>query len=106
MVWDPALVVGTGGTGDRDRTDKTDLVGVRALGLGDNGSEPSVVDEIAGGTETGCEKEVQEETVVLGCVSGEWWDCREGGGEWWDIYAYIWGSKREVGASTTEIVWL
>lgn len=70
MFWNPALVVGTGGTGDRDRTDKADLVGVRALGLGDNGSEPSVVDEITGGTEAGREKEVQEETVVLGCVSG------------------------------------
>lgn len=98
MFWDPVLIVRTGGS-DGSRTNKPDLVGVGALGLGDDGGEPGVVDEKARGPEAGCENEVQEETV---------WDVsvgHRGGGSVW-IYAYIWGSRREVGASTTEMVWL
>lgn len=69
MFWDPVLIVRTGG-GDGSRANKADLVGVRALGLGDDGGEPGVVDEKRRATEGGCENEVQEETVVSGYVSG------------------------------------
>lgn len=90
MIWDPALVVGTRSRSYRNRPDKANLVGVRALGLRDNGGEPSVVDEIGRGTKAGCEKKVQEKTTVLGCVSGNRkegvWDMptSEGPGEKWE----------------------
>lgn len=44
MFWDPVLIVRAGG-GDGSGANKADLVGVRALGLGDDGGEPGVVDE-------------------------------------------------------------
>lgn len=46
MFWNPVLIVRTGGRGG-SRTNKPDLVGVGALGLGDDGGEPGVVDEKA-----------------------------------------------------------
>lgn len=75
MFWDPALVVRTSGGSDGDGANETDLVGVGALGLGDDGCEPGVVDEVGGGTEAGCEEEVQEETVwdVSGALDKGGW---------------------------------
>lgn len=72
VLWDPALIVGARGSGrDRGSTDKMHLVGISALGLGDDGSEPGVVHEISGATEAGCKEEVQKKAVVSGCVSGK-----------------------------------
>lgn len=62
VLRDPTLVVRSGGGGGNSGANETDLIGVGALGLGNDGSEPSVVHEVGGSTEASRENQIQEKT--------------------------------------------
>lgn len=105
VVRDPALVVvlsrsdGNGGRlGAGERLSNIDgllglLVGTGSLSLGEESLDPCLVDEVEGTGESSREEEVEEDTAKT--VSLRLVETFKGS-------AYIWGSRKLVGASTME----